>query len=115
MELEPSVTPIDATTDSSVVSGSGLIPSGPVTLLSEHDRTPVIARTTTASLKSVRFIVGPSNRATGFSEVAMFPARVSAVYLARNMGRAFATNNAVLTARFYVRQAKRSFRHFSMR
>ncbi|HEX9309503.1 MAG TPA: hypothetical protein VF887_01710 [Gemmatimonadaceae bacterium] len=51
------------------------------------------------------------NRAAGFSRVAKTFAMFDLARVTREAQNVYATSNAVATARIYVRQAKRSFRH----
>lgn len=82
---------------------------------SEHDKTAISEAAPAAELVSIRFTVTPMNRTTGFSWVGnASTARRRACY-ARNAKRCATTRNAVRTARIYIRQAKRSYRHYEQR
>src|SRR5205085_9573657 len=104
------VTTIEAMTRlGSADSSSASIPLGAVE--SEQERIPSIAKAMVAPRIIKRFTVTPMNRATGFSQVATHPAVRQLVITRHHARTVFATGNAVETARIYVRQARRSYRH----
>jgi hypothetical protein len=76
---------------------------------------PNIAREMATPLVSVRFMVPLMNRATDHSQAARYAAKRRCARYSRTHRRMFATGNAYWTARIYIRQAKRSFRHCVLR
>jgi hypothetical protein len=61
--------------------------------------------------ESLRFKRPPVNRATGFSQIAHSRVTRSRLTAAHHWQIVLAIGNAVGTARIYIRQAKRSYRH----
>ena len=114
MDPEPSDTETVAMRLASAERSSELKLLTPVRLCSVHENMPIIARAM-PPLVSVRFMMPLMNRATGFSQAARPSSGERATPRSRSGGRRVATGNAAETARIYIRQAKRSFRHCEVR
>ncbi len=112
IELERSDTVTDAMRLASADKSSEVGLVVPVMPSPEHENMLSIARPSFAPLVSVRFMMPLMNRATGFSRAACSPANCYAARHSRSSGGTVATGNAIRTARMYIRQAKRSFRHW---
>jgi len=112
MELERRDTVTDAIRLASADRSSEVGLLVPVILSPEHDNMPIIARVSPTPLVSVRFMFRLMNRATCFSQAAKSYSWCADARHAIIRGWVFATGNAAETARIYIRQAKRSFRHW---
>jgi hypothetical protein len=111
IELDARCTSIDATILlASTDKLSVLKRSGPDD--SEHDKTAISMAAAAAELVCIRFTMTPMNRTTGFSWVGNANSARRHAYSAGNAKRCVTTGNAVGTARIYIRQAKRSYRHY---
>lgn len=110
-EAEPNDTDTVATRASSPCSPSDVRSSVPVTLFSVHESMPSIAMTWIVIRSNWRFTVVPMNRATGFSQETSASSTQKRICSVRRKRTVLVTGNAVGTARIYVRQARRSYRH----
>jgi hypothetical protein len=110
MELEPSDTETEAMRFASAARSSEEKLFAPV-MLPEHENIPIIARVMPAPLESLQSMMTLMNRATGFSRAAKYSQTYQPAPTTRGRGKVVATGNAAETARIYIRQAKRSFRH----
>jgi hypothetical protein len=115
IELCANDTDTDAIRFASADRSSVLRPSVPVKLSLEQENMPNMAREMPTPLFSVRFMVPLMNRATDHSQAARYAAQRRGARYSRTHRRMFATSNAYWTARIYIRQAKRSFRHCVLR
>jgi hypothetical protein len=114
--LETRVTRIVATPRlASAERSPAFNPSGAVALF-EHERLATSdKRASTIVLGSLRFTGRSMNRATVFNRVARHSPSRHHTPAAGNAREVTATGNAAGTARIYVRQARRSYRHSSKR